>query len=255
MTHRFLVLAVLLLMSMALSAGCSTQPRLESVDPEADEILMAMGATLGSAKQFSFQAQATMDELLEDGPMVEFVANHAISVSRPNKVFVTAQGDMINRSVWFNDGKLAAVDNGENVYGMIDVPNKIDDMLDFMMDEYELTVPIADLLFADPYSILIENVDSGGYLGLHKIDGHPCHHLAFRQESIDWQIWVDAGPMALPRKLVITYHRSPGQPQYRATFSGWSLSPELPDVMFEFQPPDGAKCVDMDVVLGRDGGE
>jgi hypothetical protein len=41
----------------------------------------------------------------------------------------------------------------------------------------------------------------------------------------------------------LTYKKAPGQPQYRATFSDWSLAPALEDTMFAVEAPDGAQKV------------
>ena len=128
-------------------------------------------------------------------------------------------------------------------------------MLDFVMDEYDVTIPLADLLFSDPYETLTEHVESGEYLGLAVVGGTTCHHLAFRQDEIDWQIWIDVGSPSLPRKIVITYRELRGQPQYCATLTEWNLSPRLPDDVFEFRPPVDARQVEMDALLGPDEGD
>ncbi len=57
-------------------------------------------------------------------------------------------------------------------------------------------------------------VQRGEYLGIHEAAGVPCHHLAFEQATIDWQLWIDAGKDPLPRKLVITYKTEDEVPQY-----------------------------------------
>ena len=75
--------------------------------------------------------------------------------------------------------------------------------------------------------------------GLHQVDGKPCHHLAFEQEVVDWQIWIDAGT-PLPRRLTITYKLESGEPQYTVTLRRWITDLELDDVKFEFTPPAGA---------------
>ena len=69
---------------------------------------------------------------------------------------------------------------------------------------------------------MIENVQSGYLVGARPVNGTACHHLAFSQEAIDWQIWIEDGPMPLPRRLVLTYKDEPGAPQYRAEFT-WEL--------------------------------
>ena len=137
----------------------------------------------------------------------------------------------------------------ENIYGTVEAPNSIDEMFDFVMAEYDISIPLADLLFRKPYDILIANVYTGTYVGLDKIADRDCHHLAFQQELIDWQIWIGAGETALPLKLVITYKEDPGQPQYSATINEWNLSPGFSNEIFEFSLPAGAKRVDLKAML------
>ena len=105
-------------------------------------------------------------------------------------------------------------------------------------------MPIADFVYENPYEILIENIDSGYVLGRHAVDGHMCHHLAFRQLAIDWQIWIEDGPRPVPRKLIITYREEPGAPQYTARFLSWDFAPRLSDHYFEFDPPADADQID-----------
>ncbi len=35
------------------------------------------------------------------------------------------------------------------------------------------------------------------------MNGIECHHLAFRAEKVDWQVWVQAGDTPLPMKYLI----------------------------------------------------
>src|SRR6476469_4481445 len=93
------------------------------------------------------------------------------------------------------------------------------------------------------------DVQRGVYLGIHEAAGVPCHHLSFEQATIDWQIWIDAGAEPLPRKLVITYKAEDEVPQYTVTIRKWNLKAQLPDALFAFSPPEGAKRIDI-VALG-----
>jgi len=104
-------------------------------------------------------------------------------------------------------------------------------------------VPMADLLIGKTYDSLLADVESGTYVGLHAVGDTKCHHLLFRQENIDWQIWIDAGKQPLPRKLVITYTQEPDQPQYVATMDNWDLAPAVSEETFTFTAPAGAKAV------------
>ena len=54
------------------------------------------------------------------------------------------------------------------------------------------------------------------------------------------QLWIAQGDQPLPRRRVITYKDAEGQPQFRAQFSEWNLSPDAPDSPFAFTPSEGA---------------
>lgn len=98
----------------------------------------------------------------------------------------------------------------------------------------------------------MEGVIRGEYLGLQKAAGVPCHHLAFEQETIDWQIWIDAAQPRLPRKLAIAYKAEPGEPQYVVVIHKWNLAPAFPEGLFDFEPPEGATKMELARVLGAE---
>jgi hypothetical protein len=107
-----------------------------------------------------------------------------------------------------------------------------------------VVLALADLVRADPYAELSGGVTYGRYLGLHQAAGTLCHHLAFAQETIEWQIWIDAGAQPLPRKIVITYVDEDGEPQYAATIRRWNLEPTFPEALFTFEPRAGAQKIE-----------
>ena len=80
------------------------------------------------------------------------------------------------------------------------VPGTIDAMLEDLHERFDTHQTLADFLFSDPYKVFTEHVQSGTYVGLHYVGKTKCHHLAFRQKLLDWQIWIDAGDQPLPRK-------------------------------------------------------
>ena len=130
------------------------------------------------------------------------------------------------------------------------MPDTIDAVLDHLAVEYGMVMPLADLLISDPYGSAMQNTKFGFYVNENQVRGVPCHHLAFRQDGLDWQIWIDAGDKPVPRKLVITFTGFPGQPQWSAQFDHWDFEPRLDDDAFTFTPPADAREVEAEVLLG-----
>ena len=115
-----------------------------------------------------------------------------------------------------------------------------------------MVIPLADFLYDDPYLRMTEGILRGAYLGIHQAAGVDCHHVAFEQDTVDWQLWVDAGERPLPRRLVITYKTEHGVPQYAVTFHEWNLEPVLPDELFVLEIPEDAREVSVPVFVGTE---
>lgn len=226
--------------------GKDPPPGATGVEPRADEILRRMSACLAGARQFSFEAQDLVDEMLDSGQKLQFSSVRRIMVRRPNKVSADIIGDIINEQVRYDGKTLTVVDNRQKAYVSIKAPDSLDATLDYAAERFGMAMPLADLVFSDPYQAVIGRVRQGRYIGLHKVRGVKCHHLAFRQEGLDWQIWIEDGDKPLPRKLVITYKSSPGQPQYIAFLGKWNLSRELPDSVFTVAIPQDVKRIDLE---------
>lgn len=215
------------------------------LDPRADEILKKMGALLAAAPRFALEAEETFDEVSENAPRRQLTNLRRVGVERPSRFAADATGDTLTRASWYDGKTLTVLDKARNVYLSVEAPGTIDAVLDKVADEYGVVIPLTDLLYADPYAVLSEGVLYGEYLGLHQAAGVLCHHLAFSQASIDWQIWIEAGDQPLPRKLVITYVDEPGQPQYSAVIRRITLDPKFPEGLFQFEVPEGATRIDL----------
>jgi hypothetical protein len=199
-----------------------------------------MSDYLAAAREFSFRADVAYDSVSVDGQKIQYGAVVQLSVRRPDRLHVLYDGDERRRQVVMAGDAFTILDQEANVYAGADVPPEVGAALDRIFETYGFSVPIADFVYPDPYETLMGSVEAGSLVGRHFVDGTPCHHLAFSQEAIDWQIWIEDGPAPLPRKLVITYRNEPGSPQYAATFSEWDLEPRIAESYFEFRPPEGS---------------
>ena len=214
----------------------------QGVEPRADGLLREMGETLRAAKSLSFTGHAIIDQVMPDGQKVQYAKNQKVWLRRPDRLAADVVGDVDEFQFRYNGKEVGLYSERTNSWGAAPAPALIENTLDMLAQQYGLVVPLADLAFPDPYKCLIEQVRQGQYIGTGYVVGDPkCHHLAFRQASVDWQIWIEQGDKPLPRKVVITFKDSPALPQYTAFLADWNLAPQLDDATFELKPPASAK--------------
>ena len=242
-------IGVVALLALAGSAVGQMRVPGDNIEPKARQIFTQMGTYLVGAKQFSFRARDMMDEVLDSGMKIQLGSTKRIVVRRPDRITAQLMGDGLNERIWYDGRTLSIHNRDENTYAVLEVPNNIDEMIDYVARTFGVVMPLADLLFSDVHESTLRDVWFGFYVGLHDVLGVPCHHLAFRQNAVDWQIWIEDGDKPLPRKLVITYKSLPGQPEFIAFLDEWNLSPELPDEIFVFEPPAGATKIDMQTII------
>jgi hypothetical protein len=129
-------------------------------------------------------------------------------------------------------------------YAIFQAPATIRETLDAAEEKFELNMPLRDLFVwgtdeADPGAL------TGALnIGPATISGELCDHYAYRQEDVDWQLWIRRDGDPLPCKLVITTTSEESHPQYSATLS-WKLAASFDDSAFTFTAPEGASQIVM----------
>ncbi|MFN5514367.1 MAG: DUF2092 domain-containing protein [Cyanobacteriota bacterium] len=244
MIKRFAPVIVLGLLTAALARAVPSGAQ-DSVDPRARDLLTAASQRLAQARGFSFQSQIEFEDMAPAGIKFQYHSSAQVYVERPNRFQVNYQSD--RRQTQFNfDGKaLTLWDRLAGVYGSLPAPGNNDQALDRTVKDFDFLVPLADLLRTNPGQALEGKIRQGYYLGEVSLNGQKVHHLGFRQDNLDWQIWIDAGPTPLIRKLLLTYTQLDGNPQYSAVFDQWNLDWRPPTAsFFSFQTPPGATQID-----------
>ena len=236
LTGFALVLALVLMLPAVAPA--------QSVHADADRVLRAMGDFLTSTEQFTVELEVAYDVFSDEGQELQYGGQARITVRRPDGFRVRFDGDLRSNQLVFDAGAMTMLDERTNLFASAELASDIDGALDEIFTRFGFSVPVADLIYSDPYAVLMENVEFGSYIGLHRVDGVRCHHLAFSQENLDWQIWIEDGPRPMPRQLVLTYKNEVGHPRYSARLTSWNLE-NLSDSYFEFRPPPGAKQVEL----------
>lgn len=233
-----------LMISPAWSAEAPKKAKAPDIEPKAGEILKQMCDYLKNLPQFSVQAEITEDVLLTSGQRIQTGRSVEASVRRPDRLRAESVGDKEHRQLVYDGKTITLMDRNKNLYTTIAAPPEIDAALEHATQAFNLRAPLADLIYAKAYENLTAGVISGFYVGLSKVQGVPCHHLAFKQKDIDWQIWIEDGPNPLPRKFLITDKSAQGL-QFTAVFTKWNTSPQLEDSRFTFVAPEKAEKIDI----------
>lgn len=214
------------------------------IEDKADELLRSMGDYLGRMKSFSVNADHVIEVTTKEGEKLEFGATSEVFVERPNKLRTNRKGEVADLSFYYDGKELTVFGRGMQMYATAPAPATLDEAIAFGRDALELEAPGADLLYSDPYEYLIDAAESGRYIGTTVVRGVTCSHLAFRNETTDWQIWIAEGAAPLPCKYVVTSKDLPGAPQFSVVFYDWDTQPDFPDGIFRFTPPAGAAEID-----------
>jgi hypothetical protein len=214
------------------------------IDPEADTVLRELSDHNKQIKTGVFRLTDTIDDVQADGRKLQFSHIREMTVSRPDKLKVETKGDVTNRTLWLDGKTLTVLDREKNVYAELHEPGNIEQAIDTLQAKYNMSVPAADLLSADVYKTLTEGCDTIEYIGLGFVGEEQCHHLAATRPNIDWQLWVTPGDKPSVRKMVITYKRSPGQPQYTMQLLSVKGAEAVKDSLFSAEVPKEAEKIE-----------
>lgn len=208
-----------------------------AIDPKIDALIQQMSKSLTQAKTFSFDSSITVDTVLDNDQKVQTSRTQHDIVRRPDGAAATVTGDNLNLNFVYDGKQVMLYNLDKPAYALVDSPPTLDATFDMLANDYGLVIPLADLLSSDPYHALVDQVTSAQDLGIGYVNDIKCHHLAFREDAIDWQIWIDQGDVPIPRKIVITYKQMPQSPQFTAVLSNWNLAAQPPADAFTITPP------------------
>ena len=211
-----------------------------------EELLTQMAAFMAAHDEYSFEALVTYQSLQESGQTLHFDMVERVAVSQPDRLFwTTLNDDASSDRAWYNAGQFSMLKQPDNIYGQIDVPAAIPEMIDVVTNDYGVVVPFSDLLASGDESVFLQDLQASEYVGLAWVEGGWSHHLALRNELVDFEVWMQAEGDPIPLKLAITWKLEEGLPGYVARFREWNFSPVFDESQFDFDVPDGAERIDI----------
>jgi hypothetical protein len=211
-----------------------------TIDPKAKEVMRQMSSFLAGLKQFRVRVDSIAEEILPGDLTLISDRSGEFRVQRPNRLQISVSSASRNLQFFFNGQTVSLYTPQQNYYGSWQAPATIDAMLDRAIARYGVSFPATDLIRQNPYSVMMKNVKSGTYVGHALIRGAYCHHLSFRQQDLDWEIWIEDSKTPYPRRLAIHDRAVEGTPTVAITLSGWNDAPDMTDEHFTFTPPPGA---------------
>ena len=207
-----------------------------AVDPAAVAALEKMGAALRSRNVFTLNADVTKEDVLGTGEKLQFAGTLDIRARRPDRFRISAVSDIQDRQIYYDGKSLTVYAPRLGVYGTIAAPATIAQTLNVARARYDIELPLADLFTWGTDNSAAARLTSGFLVRPESIGGRTCNHYAFRQENVDWQIWIAADEPALPCKLVITNTEDDSRPQYTAVMR-WDFPATIAENVFTFAPP------------------
>lgn len=212
-------------------------------DSTAIVLMDRMSDFIGELQSCKFTLNVSEDFLIEDCYLLKKHSEDQVNMVGPDKMLVSKNGSKGHQSYMYNGTQIAYYSHDENNYGMIDAPDNIIDAIDKVNADYDIEFPAADFFYPAFTDDLIASSKEIKYVGKSKINGKECFHIVAIGDEYDFQFWLSNDAYNLPMKFVFTYKNKKGAPQYEGTFCDWEVNPVLPNAMFNFSPPPGAKQI------------
>jgi hypothetical protein len=215
------------------------------IDTVAVSILDHMSAVIGDLSSCSVKVNSNYDIPSQHFGLVKHSDEQEVYMHGPNKLLVKSEGDKGSRDFYYNGKTLSYYSQDNNHFAQVQTPATIMEMIDSVHKIYGIEFPVADFFYPAFVDDIIAESKSLMYLGITKVDGKECFHIAGTANDKTFQFWISNDAFYLPIKVVIVYTSKEMNPQFEAVLSDWQINPNLPDAMFEFTAPPRAKKIKM----------
>jgi hypothetical protein len=219
---------------------------------DAVAIVREMADYVGRQQNIRFAYDSDIEIVTPEMEKVQFTSSGMASLSRPDKFRATRTGGYSDVELLADGQSLTVYGKNLQVYAQAEARGPIGAIVDRLRNEFQLDIPAADLLGEDAFNALMEDVIDAKHIGRGVVGGVECDHLAFRNHDTDWQLWVRVGDQPVPCRMVITSKTVGMAPQYTLEFHDWEDGVSFSPGAFTFEPPRGARKVDLTGLSGLD---
>jgi len=212
------------------------------VDPKATAALERMGAYLRTLKDFEIKVYSTTEDVLESGQKIQTSNQVHYVVQAPNKLLAEVSGDKLKRHYYYDGKTFTSRNNQDDFYAQVPYTGSLTQLFTDIEVKYGIEMPLQDLFRWGHPDADVAQPYEGIVVGDSKIGEWDTDHYAFRQDGVDFQIWIEKGDKPLPRKLVINSLADEAQPMYSAVIN-WDLNPKIDPAGFTFVPGADSKRI------------
>jgi hypothetical protein len=219
-----------------------SSPTASDVDQDAVTALNQMGEALRSHNVFAVTMDVSSEDVLSSGQKLQYAGTVEIRARRPDRFKISIASDIKNRDIYYDGKSVTVFAPRLGLYTNFNAPGTIAETLAAAKDRFGIELPLADLFTWGLDNTQAARLTSGFLVRPEHIEGRACNHYAFRQQNVDWQIWIASDQTSLPCKLVITQTNDTSRPQYSAILH-WTFPNTIADSNFAFTPPAGAQKI------------
>jgi len=244
------VLGLLAILLVAPSTHAQTPPAgaapaaASAVDQASIQALKDMGAFLQTLKRFQVSTELTGERVLVDGQKLQHTATANMDVERPNKLRALMHSSRSERELIFDGKTVTLYTPAQKYYSTVEFVCTIGELINRLEERFGVELPLSDLFLWGTPAAPLDKIESAMNAGQDFVGEDLCDHYAFRQGTIDWQVWITIGSKPLPRKIVITNRADEARPQ-SVSLINWNLKPTFKDLVFKFTPPKGATKIEI----------
>ena len=235
--------------SAVAAAPVPEEPRIEA---DADARLRAASATLAAAQALSFSTRERHERVNAAGEKKARESSREILVARPDKLWMKRLREGATAMAVYDGSNLSLQSDDKKAWSQVDMPPTLDEAFDYAAAVYRFPMPVADLLYSDPYGSLVSDDTSLRLAGKETINGLPCDQIRIETSVVEADLWVAEGAQALPCKLELVYKQMDQMPRSTIVFSDWNLAPTFDPKRFEFVAPKDYHKIPMVAVLSPD---
>lgn len=216
------------------------------VDPSSVAALKRMSAYLSGLKTAEVVSESSLDVVTAEGQRVQLDGLTGYKIKKPGFV-ITYVSDLKTRSFYYDGKNFTVYAPIMGFYATVPAPPTNREVLDTLYDKFGIALPLEDLFrWNEAGFARAEKLKSGYQLGTATIAGVKTDHYVFREDEVDWEVWIQQGEQPLPRKVVIVDRTDPSRPTFISRLT-WNVNPPLNPADFTFAPNATDKPVELAV--------